>query len=569
MLRTLVRSIRSRLKAKSILAVVLLIVAISTTLTTFFLSRQRSSMMDELAKRALSLSGNLAFNSQYSVLSRDTVTIKTLISGVLKESEIERVLITDLKGRVLVLADSEGITVTPNARSIRPDAPADPRWQLGGELDTLTSRRWYSTSSPNRWRAVTLIEIERKPPENDEMLLFAPTTAGASGAGSSVLRQKLGFAVLDVSLASLHDALEAGTRKAVLISLLMVAAGSLITVLMVGHVAGPVFELAGATRAVASGDLDRKVSVEREDEIGVLAESFNNMIDQLKASREKIEAWNRELEASVQERTRELEAKHAELGRAYEALKTLDKAKDDFLSLVSHELRTPLSSILLYSEMLLDGLADSEESRTEFLGTIVDNCKRLTRLINDVLDLSKIEAGRMRFKLDKLEFRVVVADTLNGLKPSIEAKRIAFEYRESQAPDLRLWGDYDKVIQVLTNIVSNAVRFTPENGRITVELNRRDGMGLVSVSDTGKGIRPEDIPKVFDRFGQLESIDHHSEGSGLGMTISKSIIERLGGEIWIESELGRGTTVLFTLLDADMRAALEGENEDIDEPKPA
>ncbi|MCE5269751.1 cell wall metabolism sensor histidine kinase WalK [bacterium] len=569
MLQTLVRSIRSRLKAKSILAVVLLIIAISTTLTTFFLSRQRSSMMDELAKRALSLSGNLAFNSQYAVLSRDTVTIKTLISGVLKESEIERVLITDLKGQVLVLADSGGITVTPNARSSRLDMPSDPRWKLGGELDTLTSRRWYSTPRPDLWRAATLIEIERKTPENDEMLLFAPPTAGASSAGSAVLRQKLGFAVLDVSLASLHDALEAGTRKAVLISLLMVAGGSLITVLMVGHVAGPVFELAGATQAVARGDLDRKVSVEREDEIGVLAESFNNMIDQLKASREKIEAWNRELEASVQERTRELEAKHAELGRAYEALKTLDKAKDDFLSLVSHELRTPLSSILLYSEMLLDGLADSEESRTEFLGTIVDNCKRLTRLINDVLDLSKIEAGRMRFKLDKLEFRAVVADTLNGLKPSIEAKRIAFEYREIQAPDLRLWGDYDKVIQVLTNIVSNAVRFTPENGRISVELSRRDGMGLVTVSDTGKGIRGDDISKVFDRFGQLESIDHHSEGSGLGMTISKSIIERLGGEIWIESELGRGTTVLFTLLDADMRTALEGENEESDEPKPA
>lgn len=550
MLSRLARSIRSRLKAKSILAVVLLIAAISTTLTTFFVSRQRSSMMDELGKRALSLSGNLAFNSQYAVFLRDTLTLRSLVAGVLQESDIQRAVITDLKGQKL-WSDSAGGRTAPLRAS---------------ELDTLTGRRWYPTADPDIWRAVALIEIERKAQENNEKLLFAPPAPAteAADAETAVLRQKLGFAVLDVSLASLHDALEAGTRRAVLISLLMVAAGSLVTILLVGHVAGPLFELAGATRAVASGDLERKVALQREDEIGVLADSFNHMIDQLKASREKIEAWNRELEASVQERTRELEAKHDELGRAYEALKTLDKAKDDFLSLVSHELRTPLSSILLYSEMLLDGLADSEESRTEFLGTIVDNCKRLTRLINDVLDLSKIEAGRMRFKLDKLFFRNVVADTLNGLKPSIEAKRIAFEYREDQARDLRLWGDYDKVIQVLTNIVSNAVRFTPESGRITVELSRRNGMGLVSVSDTGKGIRPEDVARVFDRFGQLESIDHHSEGSGLGMTISKSIIERLGGEIWIESEPGLGTTVLFTLLDADMRSALEEESEETD-----
>lgn len=548
--RTLGKPISSRLGAKSILAVVLLITAISATLTAFFVSRQRTSMLEELRKRTLSLSGNLAFNSQFAVISLDDQTMRNLISGVLQESEITRAIITDLHGRILADGDRDKIgeiLLSP------------------AEIDTLRNRQWRPTPDPEIWRALTLIEIERKTTETEERLLFSQPQVSIGDSNPVVLRQKLGFAVLDVSLAGVNASLQAGTSRALLITLAMVALGSLAVILMVRRVAGPVYQLAAATRAVAQGDLDRKVPIEREDEIGVLADSFNNMIDQLKASREKIEAWNRELEASVLERTRELEEKHDELERAYETLKTLDKAKDDFLSLVSHELRTPLSSILLYSEMLLDGLADSEETRTEFLTTIVDNCKRLTRLINDVLDLSKIEAGRMRFKLDRLVFRDVLAETLNSLKPSIEAKNIRFEFND-KANGLRLWGDHDKVIQVLTNVISNAVRFTPEQGSITVSLERAEHMGLVTVTDTGKGIAPEDIPRVFDRFGQLESIDHHSHGSGLGMTISRSIIERLGGEIWIESEPDKGTSVFFTLLDADLRGPddLEEEESELD-----
>jgi len=284
------------------------------------------------------------------------------------------------------------------------------------------------------------------------------------------------------------------------------------------------------------------------------------MIRQLKVSRERIESWNRELEAKVRSRTKELEEKHHELEKAYEALKTLDKAKDDFLSLVSHELRTPLSSVMLYSEMLLDGLDDSPEARTEFLTTIVQNCKRLTRLINDVLDLSKIEAGRMPFKLEKLEFEELLNDTLISIRPTIESKGIEL-ICEDVKKGFFLWGDRDRIIQVLTNVISNAVKCTPEGGTITVSLSGRDGMGIISVEDTGRGISKEDIPKVFERFSHLGSIDHHTEGTGLGMTICKSIIEKLNGEIWIESELGQGTTVFFTLPTVERSQKIKNEKE--------
>jgi len=523
-----------RLGTKSILAVVMLLSAISIILTTFFINRQKSSLMEELSKRAHSLASNMAFNSQYAVLSHDTRNMHKLVAGVEKESDIEDAYIVDLDGWILAHQDTSRLGE-----------------QVGfaAELDSLQLRKWIPSRRKDVWRIIALIEFERKAADSDEVLIFSSPDNAEQGE-TAAYSEKLGYAILDVSLDSMNAALSAGTRRAVIITLIMVSLGVLAIIYLVRSVVAPIYRLADATRAVAQDNLDLTVPVNRTDEIGILASSFNHMIRQLKVSREKIKAWNRELEAKVRERTKELEEKHRELEKAYEALKTLDTAKDDFLALVSHELRTPLSSVLLYSEMMLDGLDDSPEARNEFLTTIVENCKRLTRLINDVLDLSKIEAGRMPFKLEKLNFEELLNDTLSGIRPTIEGKGINL-ICENVGKGFRLWGDRDRIIQVLTNVISNAVKFTPEGGSITVSLSSGDGIGKVVITDTGQGISKEDIHKVFDRFSHLGSIDHHAEGTGLGMTICKSIIERLNGEIWIESELGQGTKVFFTLPTAD------------------
>jgi signal transduction histidine kinase len=543
-LSMLKKAYNMRLGTKSILAVVMLLSAISIILTTFFINRQKSSLMDEMSKRARSLASNMAFNSQMAVLSHDTRTMRTLIAGMRKESDIEDAYIVDLDGWILAHQDTSRVGE-----------------QIGfaAELDTLQPQKWIQRQGRGILRTIALIGFERKAADSDEILIFSLPDNPELGENTAY-SEKLGYAVLDVSLESMNEAISAGTRRAVIITLIMVLLGALAVVYLVRSVAVPMYRLADATRAVAQDDLDQTVPVNRTDEIGILASSFNHMIRQLKVSREKIEAWNRELEAKVQKRTKELEEKHCELEKAYEALKTLDKAKDDFLSLVSHELRTPLSSVLLYSEMLLDGLDDSPEARTEFLTTIVENCKRLTRLINDVLDLSKIEAGRMPFKLEKLNFEELLNDTLSGIRPAVESKGINLICGNVKKSS-RLWGDRDRVIQVLTNIISNAVKFTPEGGSITVSLTSGDGMGKVEITDTGQGISKEDIPKVFDRFTHLGSIDHHTQGTGLGMTICKSIIERLNGEIWIESKLSQGTTIFFTLPTADRSSNITKEEE--------
>ena len=343
-----------------------------------------------------------------------------------------------------------------------------------------------------------------------------------------------GYAVLDVSIESLNKKIAHGNRYAILITLIMVGVGIIVTIFLIRGIVHPVKYLADATGKVAHGDFDQKVSINKTDEIGSLTEAFNRMTQNLKQSQEKLQSQNLKLQ------------------KANKELESLDKAKDDFLSLVSHELRTPLSSILLGSQMLLRGQVDSEEKKTAYIATIVEDSIRLTRLINDVLDLSKIEAGCMTFTIESLNIRELVDDVSHHFLPEFRRKNLHFDY--GQIPeDAFLRGDRDKIIQVMTNILSNAVKFTPDSGSIIISLRCSDGTGTIAVKDTGEGIRKEDIPKVFDRFYQLASINHHSEGTGLGMTITKSIVEHLGGTIWIESEHDKGTTVFFTLPLAEER----------------
>ena len=350
----------------------------------------------------------------------------------------------------------------------------------------------------------------------------------------------IGYAVLDVSLVSLNREIAKGNYIALIITMIMTGLGAVSAVMLVRNIVRPVDHLEKAVGKVAEGDLDQKVSIQRSDEIGSLAESFNQMTLQLKTALEDVRSRNRELE------------------KAYKELETLDKTKDDFLSLVSHELRTPLSSILLSTELMLYGQTKSEEKRKQFLTTTMNECRRLTRLTDDVLNLSKIEAGRMEFHIEPLNIGELIEEVINTMQTVIEKKALTISYSVQSETDY-LQGDRDKVIQVITNIISNAIKYTPDGGSITVSVTCDNDTATVAIQDTGKGIKKEDIPKVFDKFRQLENIAHHSDGSGLGMSIAKSIIDRLGGSIRIESEPGKGTTVFFTL-----PAAEKPENKDQD-----
>ncbi len=235
--------------------------------------------------------------------------------------------------------------------------------------------------------------------------------------------------------------------------------------------------------------------------------------------------------------------------RYQQRLKELDKMKSDFVSNVSHELRTPLTAIKGSVDNMLDGLTGLlNEKQSRYLTRIKSNADRLTRLINDILDLSRIEAGKIDLQAAVLPLVALAKEVAEGLRPVAVDKLISLEVA---SPDARVtaWADRDKVIQVLMNLIGNAVKFTPTNGKVSVTVERNgDEWVQTSVADTGPGIPLEEANKIFDKFYQIaQAGKQKARGTGLGLAISKALVEMHGGRIWVESEVGSGSTFSFTL----------------------
>ncbi len=228
-------------------------------------------------------------------------------------------------------------------------------------------------------------------------------------------------------------------------------------------------------------------------------------------------------------------------------LEAASRHKSEFLANMSHELRTPLNAIIGFSEVLSEGMfGEINEKQTEYLQDILESGRHLLSLINDILDLSKIEAGRMELELSDFDLPNAIENALILVKERASRRGITL----GRAIDERLGmirGDERKVKQVLLNLLSNALKFTPEGGRIDVSASPHDEVAEVSVADTGIGIAPVDQDAVFEEFRQLGTADKKAEGTGLGLALSRKFIELHGGKIWVQSEVGSGSTFTFTL----------------------
>jgi PAS domain S-box-containing protein len=230
--------------------------------------------------------------------------------------------------------------------------------------------------------------------------------------------------------------------------------------------------------------------------------------------------------------------------------KELDQMKTNFVSHVSHELRTPLVAMEKSISLILSkSTGEITETQEQFLSIADRNLKRLGLLINDLLDLSKLEAGKMEMKLEPTAIGQVIEETIQTLNTWAGTKSVALKKEvEPGMPDAQI--DANRIIQVLTNLIGNAIKFTPANGYVTVRAARSSGQKevRVSVEDTGIGMSPADLPKVFDKFYQIgERAPTDISGTGIGLTIAKEIVERHGGRIWAESEKGAGAKFIFTL----------------------
>jgi signal transduction histidine kinase len=252
----------------------------------------------------------------------------------------------------------------------------------------------------------------------------------------------------------------------------------------------------------------------------------------------------------LEQKSRELEAATRELREANRRLQELDRLKDDFVSTVSHELRTPLTSIRAFSEILLTNPDMALEQRSEFLGIIVKESERLTRLINQVLDIAKMESGRIEWRVETLDLRALIQDAINATSQLFRDKAVALEANLGNTP-VNLQGDSDRITQVVINLLSNAVKFCAEDKGwvvITLCICNEEQHVRVEVRDNGIGIPKDQLRAVFEKFHQVNDQQAGKpKGTGLGLPISKRIVEHHGGRIWAESEPGRGAVFIVEL----------------------
>jgi len=319
-----------------------------------------------------------------------------------------------------------------------------------------------------------------------------------------------------------------------------VAAGIGLSVLLARRLVRPVKEMRTAAGRIGAGAYDERIELRRRDELGGLADELNGMAASLQASVQS-------LEQKVEERTRELQRALAELSRKGRQLEVASEHKSHFLANMSHELRTPLNAIIGFSQVLQQRLfGPINEKQEEYLDDILSSGNHLLSLINDVLDLSKVEAGQVELEVASLSLREALERGVVMVREPATKHGVRLSLELEPGVDL-VEGDERRLRQVIFNLLSNAVKFTPEGGEVVVATASRDHEVLISVTDTGPGIPPEDHERIFEEFQQTDVGVRQREGTGLGLALSKRLVELHGGRIWVESEPGHGSRFVFTL----------------------
>jgi signal transduction histidine kinase len=298
------------------------------------------------------------------------------------------------------------------------------------------------------------------------------------------------------------------------------AAGAIVLALLLGFVLswsliGPIQRIDSRLAAIASGNFSGHVEVSNRDELGALAVNVNRMNDELR--------------------------------RLYRELETTSRHKSEFLANMSHELRTPLNAIIGFSQVLRERMfGEVNEKQEEYLDDILSSGNHLLSLINDVLDLSKVEAGQLELEVAPFSLREALERGLVMVKERATKDGVRVALATDPEVDV-VEGDERRIRQVIFNLLSNAVKFTPERGSVSVSATRLDGEVHVSVADTGPGIAREDQARIFEEFQQADVGTKEREGTGLGLALSKKLIELHGGRLWVESERGKGSTFTFAL----------------------
>jgi signal transduction histidine kinase len=379
----------------------------------------------------------------------------------------------------------------------------------------------------------------------------AKTSAGAGTIGRDAEGRKvlsayqiikpLGWRVfVEEPLSEAFAPLKAAIWRTALLLAAFLLLAIAISVMLARRLVRPIESIQSAAANIGSGALNQQIEVASNDELGALAEEFNRMAARLQESYSS-------LERKVEERTRDLATALEELDEKSRELEAASRHKSEFLANMSHELRTPLNAILGFSQVLRERLfGDVNVKQAEYLDDILTSANHLLALINDILDLSKVEAGHVDLEIAPFSLRKTLERGVVMVRERATRDGVGVALTADSDVD-PVEGDERRIGQVIFNLLSNAVKFTPAGGSVDVRASRVNGEVQVAVADNGHGIAREDQERIFEEFQQTEAGVEQGEGTGLGLALSKRLVELHGGRIWVDSDRGRGSTFVFTL----------------------
>ena len=555
------------LSAKLTSITALIVLGSCVALSWFFISREIASMEEELLVNGRLVAHNVAERSRHAVLAADQERIARLVEGTLTSARVVYVMIIGNSGQLLraegrgqwqdYLADpvhAEQMVALSLPRPLHfKSAPPNPHSERILELRdselavsdheshsrTCWLRLLTGSAHPFVFHLTQPIQVPPQPSTSDTVLSL--TLSESPDEASAHLPSSYGHVIIGLSSAQDHLTLQKVAWQVILIASAIIALSIAAVLYLTRQITTPLHALTGLATRVAQGDLTASATPGSHDEIGTLTSTFNRMTTALKEREKDLLELNRTLETRVEARTLELKL-------ANEDLKKLDHLKTALVSNASHELRTPLTSIKLHVKNLIDGVDGAPRpDHLVKLHRIDDNVNCLSALINDLLDLSKLQTGKVELSREHINVAGLLRDALGGLLNVAEDKHIAIA---PVAFDelLAVQGDREKLRRVFTNIIDNAIKFTPAGGTIRFHACKETAEAvLVSVEDSGYGIAPEDVDKIFIPFFRASRTMKTTRGSGLGLSIAKELVELHHGRIWVESKEKHGCRVTVRL----------------------
>lgn len=558
------------LHTKLITVTALIVILSCSALSWFFIDREIASMAEGLEQNGKLVAHNLAETTRHSVFAGDRERLQQLMQGALTSDHVAYVLILSEDGQLLSAIGTGAwqqylaepghadrlISLGMNRSNTSTPAVSPPLQERiielnNGELlasDDLSHSRtcWLrlltGTTHPFVHHLTQAIQSPTESLGSDPFLsLMLAESAETTSSGTTLQAPLYGYVLVGMSSNQGHLLLRKMAGHVVLIACLVIVFSLAAVVYLTRQMTRPLNALTSLATRVAQGDLSATLTPSSHDEIGQLIATFNQMTTALKSREDDLKELNKTLESRVKARTEELQ-------RANQELLKRDHLKTTLVSNASHELRTPLTSIKMHVKNLLDGVTGSLSApQLDALSRTHNNIERLRILIDDLLDLSRFQTGVAELKQDDIQLDQLLREIVDGLGYFSAQKQLSVDL--SFSGHLQpICGDREKLRRALTNVLHNAMKFTPQGGRIRLDAQQHTAESvLVTVEDSGCGIPADELDKVFLPFFRSPNTSTTTRGSGLGLSITKELIALHHGAIWAESTVGKGSRFFILL----------------------